>query len=258
VQPIVKRILLISVVAALAAAGPAVAAPFKGVVVAKQHGVVLVAAPSGAVHAVAGNTAVGTRVSVSGTRISSIGRANRAVVRGVVVRRVGSTTFLSAAHRVFAVSSARRLASVGTSIQPGSVVQAQVSIDPNGTLVSQATTAVGQTGNVQIQATVKSVGTGTVTLDVNGQSLIVTLPAGLTLPSTVVGSTVQLNLSFAGGTMTGTASGVDEQGDNQNEQDDQGDENDDDQGSTTTATGTTTGINGKTTTTSSSGQGSGG
>ena len=37
------------------------------------------------------------------------------------------------------------------------------------------------------------------TLTVNGQSLTVPLPSGLTLPATLVGQQVSLELSFAGG-----------------------------------------------------------
>ena len=37
------------------------------------------------------------------------------------------------------------------------------------------------------------------TLVVNGQSLIVPLPSGLTLPATLIGQQVTLRLSFAGG-----------------------------------------------------------
>ena len=48
-----------------------------------------------------------------------------------------------------------------------------------------------------MQATIKAVGAGTVTLDVQGQSLTVPLPAGLTLPASLVGQTVTINLSLA-------------------------------------------------------------
>ena len=65
--------------------------------------------------------------------------------------------------------------------------------------------------STQVQAVVVAVGAGTVTLTVNGQTLVVPLPAGLTLPASIVGQTVTLDLSLNG-------------------QDDQGDDNDDDGG----------------------------
>src|SRR4029079_2377091 len=58
-----------------------------------------------------------------------------------------------------------------------------------------------------IQATVKAVAAGSVTLDVQGQSVAVPLPAGLTLPATLVGKTVTLNVSLD------DQQGDDEQGD---------------------------------------------
>ncbi len=222
------RILLISIVAALAAAGPAVAAPFKGVVVAKQRGVLLVAGSQGTVHAVAGAARVGTRVAVAGTRVRTIGRAHRAVVRGVVVRRSARVTFLSAAGRMLAVHSARRLAAAGTtpaSPQPGDVVKSEIEIEDDGDLAEQATQNIGHTGQVSVTATVSAVAAGSVTLSVNGRTLTIPLPAGLTLPSTLVGTQVQLNVSFAGGQPSAQPPGADDdddQGDDENDDNDSG------------------------------------
>ena len=54
----------------------------------------------------------------------------------------------------------------------------------NGELDEQNEHEVGQVnGRSQVQATVTAVGNGTVTLSVNGQSVTVSLPAGLTLPA---------------------------------------------------------------------------
>ena len=222
-----KRVLiLLTAVAALAVAAPAMAGTFKGTVVAKQRGTMLVAASNGAVRAIAGSARVGARVVVSGTRVRTIGRAHRAIVRGVVVRRSAGVTFLSAAGHVLIVRSAHRLASASdttpttTTPQPGAVVQTNVAIDDQGDLEEQDEHQVGQAGNVQVQATVADVGAGTVTLTVNGQTLTINLPAGLTLPASIKGTQVTLNVSFAGGTATATANG-------QNGNDDDGDQNDD-------------------------------
>ena len=228
-----KRILLIAVAAALCTAGPAVAAPFHGVVVAKQHGVVLVASSQGTVLSVAGSARVGTRVVVNGSKIRAVGRATRASIRGIVVRRSGSVTFLSAAHRILVVRSGRRLASTAdTAPQAGAIVNTQVAIGSQGQLTQQSTQQVGQTGQVSIQATVAAVAAGSVTLTVNGQQLVIPLPVGLTLPATLVGTQVTLNVSFANGQPTATGGGDDN--DDQSTNDDQGDNNqgDNNQGST--------------------------
>jgi hypothetical protein len=228
-----KKLLPLALLIGLVAAAPAAAAPARlaGVVVAKQHGMLLVAGARGAVQAVPGTARVGSRVVVQAGRVRITGRAHRALVRAVVVRRVGSTMFVTAAHRILAIQSGRRLTSATqTTPQPGDVVQAQVAIGAGGTLASQGTQTLGTANDVVVQATISAVGQGTVTLSVNGQSLTITLPAGMTLPATVVGQQVTLRLSFAGGAPQ--AEPGDDQGD-----DDQGDEADDDNGTSTTSSG---------------------
>lgn len=212
-----KKTLLICIaaVAALAVAGSASAArqvaPIKGVVVGSQHGVMLVAQSDGAVRAVRGHAAVGMRVAVSGSRIQTFGRAHRAMFRGVIVRHTGSLTFMSAAQHMLVVRTGRHLSSATDSTPPaGTVVQTTVGISQNGDLDEQNEQQVGQTGQAQIQATIASIGTGTVTLTVNGQSLTIPLPAGLTLPASLVGTQVTLNVSFANG--QAVAQGEDDQG----------------------------------------------
>lgn len=206
-----------TVLALLAAAGPAAAsqsvAPVKGVVVGSSHGVVLVAAPGGAVKAIRGQARIGMLISAANGRIAVLGRSHAATVRGVVVRHTGSLTFLSASRHMLVVHTARKLqdGSPSTTTQPGAVVQETVGFDDQGDLQEQAEHQVGQMGQVQIQATIAAVGTGTVTLTVNGQSLTIPLPAGLTLPANLVGTTVTLNVSFAGG--NAVAQGEDDQGD---------------------------------------------
>ncbi len=51
--------------------------------------------------------------------------------------------------------------------------------------------------SIAVQATISAVGAGTVTLNVQGQTLTVPLPGGLTLPAALVGQTVTINLSLA-------------------------------------------------------------
>ena len=240
-----KRLLLpVAAAMVLFVAGSAVAArsagSLRGVVVGHQHGVLLVASSRGLVRAVAGRAEVGERVLVRGGRLAAVaGRAQRALIHGVVVRRNGRLTFLSASGHLLVVHARRTVASTGGSgPAPGTVVQQTVSFD-QGSLDDQGEQDLGQTGQTQIQAQVAAVGQGSITLTVNGQPLVIQLPAGLTLPSSLVGTTVTLNVSFAGG----QATAENDQGD----QNDQGDDNDQgDQGdeSTTTTTTTTTGGDG--------------
>jgi hypothetical protein len=203
-------------VLALAAAGAAFwpaaggAATFNGIVVAKQHGTLLVTSASGVVRAVSGRAAVGSRVAVSGRTVTTVGHARTALVRGIVVRRIGTTMFLSSNRHLLAIHNARRLAGTATSTttpQPGAVVEAQVSV-ANADLEEQDEQEVGQanSSSIQVQATVSAVGVGTVTLNVQGQTLTVNLPGGLTLPASLVGQTVTISLSLD-----------DNQGDDQND-----------------------------------------
>ncbi|MHB8471022.1 MAG: hypothetical protein ACYDCH_14900 [Gaiellaceae bacterium] len=202
-----KRLILSLAVLAVAAVAPALAgaATLRGVVVAKQGARVLVASPSGVVRSYAGHVAIGSRVSVAGGRLTVVGHATTAHLRGVVVRRVGGTLFLSSNTHLVAVHG-RGLAdsappsSTTTTPVPGDVVSTQVAIGANGQLDEQQESDLGpsQSGSIQVQAVVAAVGAGTVTLTVEGQTLTVTLPGGLTLPASVVGQTVTISLDVAG------------------------------------------------------------
>ena len=122
------------------------------------------------------------------------------MIRGIVVRRVGTTMFLSSNRHLLAIHNARRLADTAptpTAPQPGAIVSAQVSL-ANGELEEQNEDEIGEVNDdaIQVQATIAAVGVGTVTLNVQGQTLTVNLPAGLTLPASLVGQTVTITLSL--------------------------------------------------------------
>jgi len=194
-----RGVLVLIGIACLVPAG-ANAGTAHGVVVGKQHGLLLVASPSGSVTAVRGHAAIGARLRGA----TVVGRAARARIHGIVVKRIGSTMLLSSNRHLVAVHTTRTLA------DPGSVVDATVGVKRNGELEEQDENEVGQVkGAIAVQATVTAVGAGTVTLSVNGQSFTVNLPAGLTLPASIVGQTVTLNVSVGG-----------------NDDDDQGDDGD--------------------------------
>jgi hypothetical protein len=228
-----KRLSLIFAVAAVVAVWPASsgAATFKGVVVAKQHGALLVASPAGVVTAVAGRASIGSRVTVSGGHVTVVGRAHVARVRGIVVRHIGATLFLSSNRHLVAVHTGRVLASASdttpappttpttpttpaTTPATGDIVSAQVTIGSGGELDEDSSQNLGSSNasTLQVQAVVAAVGPGTVTLTVGTQTLTVPLPAGLTLPASMVGQTVTLSLDLNG-----------QNGQNGNSDDDNGD-----------------------------------
>ena len=204
--------LLIAVIAATAALWPAAgsASNFKGIVVAKQRGALLVASPAGLVRAIIGQASIGSRIVSSGGHATVVGRASNAHIRGIVVRRIGTTLFLSSNRHLLAIHNrvVRRLADTTpapttttpatTAPAPGAVVVTDVAI-ANGQLEEEDEDVVGQVdaNTISVQATVKAVAAGSVTLDVQGQTLTVPLPAGLALPASLVGQTVTISLSLA-------------------------------------------------------------
>ena len=212
-------VLLAAVAAVTAALWPAAgsAANFKGNVVAKQRGTLLVASPAGLVRTASGNAAVGSRVVLGGGHATVVGRATKARIRGIVVRHVGATVFISSNRHLLALHTARVLASTTptTPTAPGTIVSAQVDIS-NGQLDEQDETQVGQvSGNtLAVQATIAAVAPGLVTLSVQGQTLTVPLPAGLTLPASLIGQTVTVNLSLGGSDNQGNDDNGDDNGDN--------------------------------------------
>jgi len=218
----VKRFLLLcATVGALLVAPNALASTqhsSTGTVIALTRGGVLVAGAKGFVSFAPGHARVGSRVVLSGSSLRIVGFANAARLRGVVAARRGNVLVLSAAHRLFPVRMRGRApaaVSDRSGPQPGEIVGATVSIDEHGNVVATSTDDEGQVGTAQVQATITAIGTGTITLSVNGQSIVLPLPAGTTVSSALVGTQVTLTLTFSNGT---TVANEDEQGD-----DDQGD-----------------------------------
>lgn len=219
---------LVGAAAALAAFSPAAgsAATFHGIVVARQGGTLLVASPSGVVTSLAGRATIGARIAVVNGRAVVVGRARTARIHGIVVRRVGTTLILSSNRHLVAIHKARALADtapIPTTPGPGAVVNATVGMS-NGQLDEESEDDVGQTNAsaLQVQAVVAQVGQGTITLNVQGQMLTVPLPAGLTLPASVVGQTVTVSLALNGANGQGED---DNQGDSSQGDGDQGDSN---------------------------------
>lgn len=214
-----KIVIALAAVVAVALPANASAARLHGVVVSKQKArdVLVVAARNGTAWSVHTKSAarVGSVVTVSAkrlrngtfaaTQVRTSGRASHARIRGVVIRNVAGTTFLSAGRSVVAVrSKSRSLASAGQSgSQPGTVAQVGVEIGQSGSLTATSIAAVGQSDQIVIQATVAAITPatattpGSLTLTVNGQPLVIPLPAATSLPPTlVVGSTITLTIRF--------------------------------------------------------------
>jgi hypothetical protein len=120
--------------------------------------------------------------------------------------------FVASNRHLLAIRTGSRSSSSAT---PGTVVTSTVAVHQNGQLDQQSQTDDGQdcSSSVQVQATVAAVGAGTITLVVNGQDITVNLPAGLTLPQSLVGQTVTVDVSVGQGS------------DNQGDDDCQGDDN---------------------------------
>lgn len=227
-----KRVASFAAVAATAAIFPSGAfAALTGVVVSKAPGSLAVASKSGAIHTVRTrtNARVGERVRVSGAAVRVIGRAHHVRIRAVVVRRVGSTTFLAGGRSLLAVHAGRRLTSIVQTTPPtGAVVNTTATVTTTGQLSAGPMQIVGQTTSITVQAPVTAVGPGSITVNVNGTLLTIALPAGLQLPASLVGQSVTLTLSLESGHVTAREDD-DEQGDD-NDQDDKDDETGGDHG----------------------------
>lgn len=213
--------IVIALAAAVAVALPANAgaARLQGVVVSKQktRHVLVIAARNGTAWSVHTRSAarVGSVVTVSATRLPNgtynatklrvSDRVSRARIRGVVIRNIAGTTFLSAGRSVVPVRSRARslMSATQSGPLPGTVASVGVTIGQSGSLTATSITSVGHTNQVVVQATVAAITpatattAGSLTLTVNGQTLVIPLPAGTVLPPTLVpGATVTLTLAL--------------------------------------------------------------
>jgi hypothetical protein len=238
-----KIVLSLVVAAAVAFPAAAGAASFGGIVVAKQvrrHALV-VASHTGAVRVVHTHrlaTRLGARVTVrarrlrdgtfSATKVSVRGRAHRARIHGVVVRRLRGRVLIAAGHSVLSIRT-RRLFSLqddNPGAQPGDEVDETVTID-NGNLNEDDVDEVGHTQKLELEGSIVSVtaptsaADGEIVLQVGTSTIHVVVPAGTQLPSLAVGQNVELKVALSGTTFTLVK--ADEEDDNQGD-DDQGDD----------------------------------
>jgi hypothetical protein len=168
----VTKRMLSTILLGLALAGTAAARPtsppLSGVVVGTGNGLVFVAGHGGKLTAVRGHASLGTHVTF----------------------RHGHLVLLGRAHAKAATPT---------------VVGAHVQI-ANGVLRHDDDPAAGA-AKFEIEGIVAAVGTGTVTLDVGGQMLVLQLPTGVSIPASFVGRTVEFELKFVA---TGIAAGDDD------------------------------------------------
>jgi len=216
-----------AIIAALAVTAPANAATLKGVVVAHKGHTISVAAASGRVTRVKGDARVGARVVASAGHVRVVGRAHRARVRGVVVKRLRSAFLLSAGGKtMLLIRHGRRLAdsSPVTGPTPGTVVSTVVEIDDQGDLDEQETDELGDASTVEVEgvlaADVAAGATSIVVLVEHGIPVTVQIPASLKLPAMKKGDEIDLKATVDGTTLTATKV---ESGDD-GEQNDEGDD----------------------------------
>jgi hypothetical protein len=239
-----KTVLFLVVAAAVAFPAAAGAASFGGIVVAKQvrrHALV-VASPTGAVRVVHTHrlaTRLGARVTVrarrlpdgtfSATKVSVRGRARRARIHGVIVRRLRGRVLVAAGHSVLSIRS-RQLFSLqddNPGAQTGDVVDETVTID-NGTLDEDQVEEVGHTQKLELEGSIVSVtaptgaADGEIVLQVGASTIHVTVPAGVQLPPLAAGQNVELKVTLSGTTFTLAKA--------ETEEDDQGDDDQGDDG----------------------------
>ena len=238
-----KTVLFLVVATAVAFPAAAGAASFGGIVVAKQvrrHALV-VASHTGVVRVVHTHhlaTRVGARVTVtarrlgdgtfSATKLSVRGRAHRARIHGVVVRRLRGRVLIAAGHSVLSIRSHQlfSLQDDNPGAQPGDEVDETVTID-NGNLDEDQVDEVGHTQKLELEGSIVSVTAPTTTADgeivlqVGTSTIHVVVPAGTQLPSLAPGQNVELKVTLSGTTFTLVK--ADEEDDNQGD-DNQGDD----------------------------------
>jgi hypothetical protein len=168
------------------------AARVTGIVVAKfpQRGALVLAGAHGngtTVRLAPARVRRGDRIEVRGQRIhdgTMLGSAltirshtTHALVRGVVVRQRGRTTFLSTGRSVIVVHAGAARAG----LRAGRVVTFRVRIDDDGALVAQSATQGSTTTGVVVEGRIVSVSPFVVSVE--GLPITITVPAGMTLPA---------------------------------------------------------------------------
>ena len=227
-----KLVFVTAIIAGFAIPAGALAGTFNGIVVGKSGGSLAVASKAGVVRTVhtRAHPRIGARVRVNGSSIRVLGLTHHARIRATVVKKAGNTTLVAAGHSLLAIrTSGRRLASLGSGPATGAVVDTTVGI-ANGQLTQGSIHVVGEAGSVSVQAQISGVAPGMITLLVNGQTFSIPLPAGIQLPSTLVGQFVNLRLDLSQASPVANAEDDDQAEAEDNDDNDQADDQGDDHG----------------------------
>jgi hypothetical protein len=218
----VKKLVFIAALACAAIFPAGAFAAVSGVVVGKSPGAIAVASRAGVVHTVntRAQVRIGARVRVSGAAVRVVGRAHAIRIHAVVVRRTGGRTILAGGRSLFALRNGRGLASVLQTPTTGAVVDTTATVSSTGQLTAGATQVVGHVDRIEVEALVTAVAPGSITLSVNGKPVTISLPAGIQLPASLVGQTVELEIKLTG------AEPVAKENEQGEDNDDQGDDND--------------------------------
>ena len=196
--------------------------------------------------------------TLAATSLRVLGHVRHASFRGVLVRRAGRMSFFAAGRNVVAVHMAARSVSSarssGSPLTPGEAAEIEVTITAAGVLDEDSVTPTpsDDANEVKLQVTIAAVTPatavtpGSITLTINGQALVIPLPAGTVLPTAFVpNAMVGVKIEFR-------QPGLD---------DEQGRDDDDNRGpgnaTTTTTTVTVPAPGGTTSTTTSSSSGHG-
>jgi hypothetical protein len=146
------------------------------------------------------------------TRLVALGRTHRATIRGTVVRRLAHLTLVATGRSVVSIRNlaTRRIAQVEhDGLQAGDVAQFRVRFDDDDLVEAAPPLQLGQAGAVRIEGTIVSV--SPLVVSVEGLPVTITVPTGMTLPSTLTaGARVELTVQVGAGNVF-TLSSVDEQ-----------------------------------------------
>jgi hypothetical protein len=219
-----KKALLLPLLAGIVSAAPATASAsvVKGVVISRlpARGEVVVAAANG--HATALRApllpAIGSVIRASTFRLADgtwatrglalQGHVRRASFHGVLIRTVARSSFFSAGGSIVVVHrGSRSLASARSDapLAPGEAADVEVTIAGGALDEDAATPMPAENANeLTLQVTVTAVTPatattpGSLTLSINGQTLVLALPAGTVLPADIVANaTASLKIEFA-------------------------------------------------------------
>jgi hypothetical protein len=142
-------------------------------------------------------------------RLTKKGRSTRATVRATIVKQLPHGLLLSGGGSVFALGAQpRNSAARGAHVAPlgpapGEIVDATIEIS-SGSAQAASLQPLGQASLINLDGVLQSVSSSQLVVDVSDGALTtVTIPASITLPSTIaVGDEVEILASYSAGTFS--------------------------------------------------------